>query len=258
MQPVRRSLRRWLPLASLFILLAFLGIAGARTPIGGAGPPAAGVLDAFAPPTDPNFTDPDWGAPKSALPVVGVKGWAPNQDVRKPKLFPHYGRIELNLCDLPVHDMRGTFNKWTEAQMRSWCRGELTKVHGMDADYTNHELVEEVPDGMGGKKKVLAVYKTWKLDHEKAGRGKLYHPRTGNTDNYYGGIAQIQALPQSAFEKAKPKKKRVTLDDEGQPIGVEANTACPGGVCEICGPCAETPEEAAPWCGDATSCEVVP
>lgn len=256
MQPARRFARRWLSLASLITLLAFLGLAGART-LPGHQPaqPEPGTL--AAPPTDPNFTDPDWGAPKKPLPKPAT-GWASNQDTRKPKLFPHYGRIELDLCDLPVDkDKGGTFNKWTDGNMRTWCRGKLKDAFGMTADYTNHELVEEVDDGKGGKKKVLAVYKTWASDHEKAGRGKLYHPRKPGEENYYGGISQIKALPQHVFEKAKPKKKRVGVDENGIPIDPDSESACPGESCVICGPCAESPEDVAPWCGDGTdACEV--
>ena len=257
MRPARRFARRWLSLASLITLLAFLGVTGARALPGDDDQVLAAteVSAAVDPPTDPNFADPDWGAPKKPLPKP-VTGWAPNQDTRKPKDFPHYGRVELNLCDLPVDKAKGgTFNKWTEGNQRTWARGQLKDKFGMDADYTNHELVEEVSDGAGGTKKVLAVYKTWASDHEKSGRGKLYHPRKPGEENYYGGISQMKALPQHHFEKAKPKKKRVRLDGD-RPPELDDVALCAGEVCEICGPCAESAEDAASWCGDDETCNL--
>jgi hypothetical protein len=259
MQPARRFVRRWYSLASLLTLLAFLGIAGARTapeqgPVNSS-PIAVEADPTYPKPTDPNVKDPDYGKPADPLPKK-VTGWASNQDATKPKWFPHYGRIEFPLCDLPVDkDKGGTFNKWSEDNMRSWCRSKLKDKFGMDADYTNHELVEDVPDGAGGTKKVLAVYKTWKTDHEKAGRGKLYHPRKPGQENYYGGISQMQNLEQHHFQKAKPKKKRVGVTWDGQPVDPDSNNECPGEVCEICGPCATNAFEAADFCGEGEACE---
>ena len=252
----RRTAARWLSLASLLTLLAFLGIAGART-TPERGPPLSTPVAAAADP-DRNATDPDWGAPKKPLPD-GVKGWAPNQDTRKPKKFPHYGRVEFDLCDLPVDAGKGgLFKNWSDDAMRRWCRGELNKVHGMTADYTNHELVEEVDNGKGGTKKVLAVYKTWKDDHASSGRPKMYHPRNPNMETYFGGIAQLKALDDDLFKKAKPKKKRVQIDADGRPILAAGETVCAGEVCEICDACAETHEDVAPWCGEGGTCEVQP
>jgi hypothetical protein len=265
----------WL-LATLAMLAVLAGHALARPSVSGE------TTTSLAPSVseaddDPNKKDDDYGAPKKKLPK-NPTGWGDNQDATLPKKFPHYGRVEFKLCDLPFDkDKGGQFNKWSDANQRSWARKQLPD---MTAAYTNHELVEEVNDGMGGKMKVLAIYKVDKADHESSGRPKMYHPRNPGQETYFGGISQMKDLPDHLFKKQKPPPKKkdkqptstttttlsfgplaalaVPITDWWPPEPApdpDPEPTCEGETCVICGPCARTPEEAADWCGEGEGSE---
>jgi hypothetical protein len=196
----------------------------------------------LAPPSDPNATDPDHGAPKKPLPKDPT-GWGSNQNGKE---FPHYGRIEIKLCDLP-----DGFRTWDDGKQRSWCRGELKRQgHEMPASYTNHELVET-----RGNQKYLAVYKVDKEDHSSSGRPRMYHPPDPNRGGkaYRGGIAQLRDVQDHHFEKKKPPPKKKERF-RSQRTGVDpplAEGECDGSECTTCAECAATPEEVADTCGES-------
>ena len=195
-------------------------------------------------PQDPNTPDPLYGAPKNPLPP-NPAGWGNNQNGSQ---FPHYGRIEVRLCDLP-----GEFTAWSKGRQRKWCRAELVRQHiEMPSAYTNHELIET-----RGNQKYLAVYKVDMLDHKQVGRPLLYHPPdpSRGPTAYRGGIAQLRDVPAHHFKKKKPPKrprppprpKRAGAVFD--PLEAEDEETCADG-CDECAECATTPEEAGDFCGD--------
>ena len=145
--------------------------------------------------------DPTHGAARRQLPG-GVAGWGSNQNGSQ---FPHYGRVEIAVCELPR-----AWSSWSDARQRTWCRAELVRQgHAMPMNFTNHELVETLADGT----KVLAVYKVSRHDHASSGRPRLYHPPDPmhpGTNRYYGGIAQLRRLARHHFRPRRPPPRRPT------------------------------------------------
>ena len=238
-------IKRWL---TTLVCLGFMaaGALGASCAVDELpGPDAGESYLLAAPPQDPNTPDVDYGAPKKPLPASPA-GWGDNQNGKQ---FPHYGRAEVRLCDLP-----SDFTAWTEGRQRKWCRAELVR-QGVDmpAAYTNHELVET-----RGNQKYLAVYKVDKGDHSSSGRPRLYHPPDPNRGGkaYRGGIAQLRDVPAHHFKKKKPPRRprppprRINAQAVHDPVEAEDDEeACADG-CDACAECAATPEEAGDWCGD--------
>ncbi len=242
-----KPLQRWLTTLVCLGLMASgaLGASCAVDELPGpdatVGESASYLLDG---PQDPNTPDADHGAPKKPLPA-NPAGWGNNQNGKQ---FPHYGRIEVRLCDLPRD-----FTVWSPARQRKWCRAELVRQDiDMPAKFTNHELVET-----RGNQKYLAVYKVDMADHSSSGRPLMYHPpdpaRGGKA--YRGGIAQLRDVPGHHFQRKKPPRRRrppprpPRFKATSDPPALEAEAACEDG-CDACAECAATPEEAGEFCGE--------
>jgi hypothetical protein len=189
---------------------------------------------------------PDYGEPKEPLQKAGKDdkpGTGSNQNGSK---FPHYGRVEVPLCDLP----KGFMDK-DDNQQRAWCRRQLADKFGMTNKFTNHELVETKRDGS----KVLAIYKVDMKDHSSSGRPLLYHPPRpeGTPKQYWGGIAQLKTLDKSCFKPKKdaPKKSALASGFPSRGIGPGGDLGsetCDQCACALCGD--PQPDS---FCGDDSS-----
>ncbi len=191
-----RSPHRWFVWAIATAFLAVTLVATQAAPITGPSTtPSGQIADHHGP--DPQ-NDPVHGAAHRQLPG-GVAGWGSNQNGSQ---FPHYGRAEIKVCELPR-----AWSSWTDARQRTWCRAELVRQgHAMPMNFTNHELVETLADGT----KVLAVYKVSRHDHASSGRPRLYHPPDPmhpGTNRYYGGIAQLRRLARHHFRPRRPPRR---------------------------------------------------